>query len=172
MIKYLFDHLNSENTVYAYVRWEIEKGGRPMKISDFIDKLMTAGRNLQQAHNIIMICGFRVIPNNKRSHDGYESDKSVSSRRVRIQDGYESDKSTRAKSDKTVSFKDPTQGFTKPPMCNGCGRHHNGECRMITHPNFNNSGLPWHESESGKAYFARGHTMLPYEPPYLKPTDV
>jgi len=55
LIKYLFEHLHGEKTVLAYVRWEIEKGGRPAKISDFIDKLMTAGKNLQMTHNVIMI---------------------------------------------------------------------------------------------------------------------
>ena len=171
LIKYLLDHLPTENpSVHSYIRWKIEKGGRPIKISDFINKLMSAAWNLQMANDVIRICGFKIVTNNhKRSNEDRDSERNSSSKRGRHHDTHESSKGAYGKSEKAVTFKD--KGKLKPPTCNGCGRTHHGECRMNTHPNYNNSGLPWHESESGLAYFARGQNVLPYDPPYLKPTD-
>jgi len=119
LIKYFLDHLKFEYTVLAYVRYEIEKEDRPNKISDFIDKIMTAGRNLQMVHNVNMICGFKVAPNNiKRSYEAHDSDEtSTSSKRGRPQDGYVSDRSTRTRTEKSVSLKERDQSFSKPPAC-------------------------------------------------------
>jgi hypothetical protein len=48
------------------------------------------------------------------------------------------------------------------PMCNGCGRHHTGHCRLRDHPNFNHrSWLPWKQSPFGMAFASLGHAVLP-----------
>lgn len=49
-----------------------------------------------------------------------------------------------------------------PPMCNGCGRHHTGQCRLRDHPNFNHhSWLPWKQCPFGMAFASLGHAVLP-----------
>ena len=47
--------------------------------------------------------------------------------------------------------------------CFGCGKKHRGgtaNCALANHPLFNRSNVPWHKSEIGKAFKAKGHNVL------------
>ena len=49
LVKILLEHLHSDTSVLGFIKFEIEKGGRPTSIQQFLDKLMAAGFMLQQA---------------------------------------------------------------------------------------------------------------------------
>ena len=164
LVKILLDHLHGEATVLGFIRFEIEKGGRPTSIQQFSDKLMSAGLMLQQAQYVINMCGFRWIP--KRKPDDPEDEPEGGN-------PYKKQRHVNGKNTRPTPH-DANNGAgagTTAELCNGCGRKHRGECRMKSHPDYNNSNLPWHESASGKAYFGRGLTCLPSEPPFLQPNS-
>ena len=49
-------------------------------------------------------------------------------------------------------------------LCSGCGATHKGgkpACKLAWHPNWNNSDLPWEESNTGKWMKQFGHDRLP-----------
>ena len=73
LVKILLDHLQGEG-VQSFLRFEIEKGGRPTTVQDFLDKLMVAAEQVQKSHYTMGMCGMRAIfkrkPNDDDALDG------------------------------------------------------------------------------------------------------
>ena len=159
LIKILLEKLPADGTVLGYIRTEVEKEGRAKTIEQFVDKVMNAAKTLLSCYHVAGLSGYNLT---KRGADTQDDHEQQDKRRRNT------NKSRNAHDNVNVNA-NPAAVSSKT-ICNGCGRFHAGTCRMASHPDFNKTSLPWHESASGKAYFTRGITSLPTKPPFLDAT--
>jgi hypothetical protein len=68
LVKILMGHLQGEG-VQSFLRFEIEKGGRPATVQDFLDKLMVAAEQVQKSNYTLGMCGMRAIMKRKPSEE-------------------------------------------------------------------------------------------------------
>ena len=157
LIKILMDHLSPQDSPLAFLRRTVEKGGRPPKIDAFNRKLMLAGGEIQKAVHCVEVCGFSLVPKgSKRSSE---------------QDFRRTSKKPKSSPVSDHSRHPPLVSKQGPPVCNGCGKPHKGDCLFKTHPDYNHTALPWQDSDMGKAYLAKGFTSLSKNPPYINGTE-
>ena len=142
LIKILMDHLSPQDSPLAFLRRTVEKGGRPPKIDAFNRKLMLAGGEIQKAVHCVEVCGFLLKP--KGSKRSSEQDFRAPVRNPNL-----------------------LQCQTTPVI------HHRFlnkdpryvmDCLFKTHPDYNHTALRWQESVMGKAYLAKGFSLLSKNP--------
>ena len=119
LIKILMDHLSPQDSPLAFLRHTVEKGGRPPTIDAFNRKLMLAGGEIQKAVHCVEVCGFSLVPKgSKRSSE---------------QDFRRTSKKPKSSPVSDHSRHPPPVSKRGPPVCNGCGKPHKGDCLFKTH---------------------------------------
>ena len=167
LIKILIDHVSHKDSLLSYIRQALEKGGRPNILEAFNRKAMLAGGEIQKAVHCIDVCGFNIVSkHNKRTGDQgeFNSTTKKSKHNEKAQG-----RGSKPWNDQDRSSK--TSNTNVPTTCKGCGKPDTGECLNKTHTDYNHSALPWHDSDMGKAYWAKGLPSLSKNPPYINGTE-